>query len=151
MPSFPHKFSSLLSLFALLPTHLHLCLYTLSPAEENFFGCSRVIWFTAWLPCLLPLFLAGRAIYFPQEVLSLRWENRFSGQEPPERQSQAWRKKSNVLFDGGIVHFKAPLDLHEPHTHLPHFMILTQECHYPSGLVHCLPIEDRMWCSPTEC
>lgn len=35
---------------------------------------------------------------FPQEVLSLRWENMFPGQVPPERESPAWRKIKFCLW-----------------------------------------------------
>lgn len=46
----------------------------MSPAEENFFGCSLVTWFSACLNFLL-LFFPGaeeELFIFPQEVLSLR-------------------------------------------------------------------------------
>ena len=59
---------------------------------------------------------------FPQEVLSLKWENTLLGQVPPERPSPAWRK-ARRCFGGALFAPWAPAT--------PPLRVLIQERHCP--------------------
>lgn len=114
-------------------------------AWDEDFGCSLV-------PSLLDNYISfcfcswwEELFIFPQEVLSLRWENMFPGwvywKDNPQPE-----QKSYPPFGGAIVHFKAPLDLHAaPHIRAP---TLGPSLPQWDGLVPAPCI--FVWCSPRD-